>query len=119
MNGFKKRTQETDYLSLSAVDEDFVIINQYIKYLKYGFSRTTDIVNELIRIGDLDRNSGINIVLKYDGYIPIQQVKRFSSFISVSEQEVWRVINQNVNKNLFKIVDGLPVPKFSVGKNID
>ena len=34
---------------------------------KYGFGRATDYVNEMIRLGDLTREEGIEIVTKYDG----------------------------------------------------
>lgn len=115
MNGFTRRGTSTDYLSLSAVDEDFVIINQYIKYLKYGFSRTTDIVNELIRLGDMERDRAIKIVNEFDGYVPNHEVKRFSSFISIEEKVVWDVIQSYVNRDLFTVVGKDVKPKFQVG----
>ena len=37
-----------------------------IKYYKYGFGRTSDYVNEEIRIGRISREEGIKLVEKYD-----------------------------------------------------
>ena len=34
---------------MSALDEDWVTLNQMIKYYKYGFGRVSDSVNEQIR----------------------------------------------------------------------
>ena len=68
--GFSPRKEElVDLLNISAVDEDFVLINQYIKYLKYGFGRTTDILNEFIRDGIIGRKEAIELAKKYDIYM--------------------------------------------------
>lgn len=115
-NGFTKRKDETDYLSLSAVDEDFVIINQYIKYLKYGFSRTTDIVNEMIRSNELTREQAIKLVDKHDGYIPDKELTRFSRYIDVDSDKIWKHLMSLANSELFEKSSKIPIPKFKVGQ---
>ena len=111
-NGFSSRSEPTaDYLNISAVDEDFVLINQYIKYLKYGFGRTTDILNELIRESIISKSEALSLLSKYEPYIPTGEVKRFSRFISIEESRVWIEINKNINSDLFEIHQGHPVPK--------
>ena len=39
-----------DLYGTTALDEDWVTLNQMIKYYKYGFGRASDYVNEEIRI---------------------------------------------------------------------
>jgi N-acetyl sugar amidotransferase len=39
----------------SMLDEDFINVNMFIRYLKFGFGRTSDIVNEEIRYGRMTR----------------------------------------------------------------
>ena len=56
-----------DPYGLTSLDEDWVILNQMIKYYKFGFGRTTDYVNEEIRLGRMSRDEGIALVEQYDG----------------------------------------------------
>jgi len=60
-----------------ALDEDFVVVNQYLKYLKYGFGRVTDEVNEEIRYGRMERSKAIQLVKKLDGQCKPKFIKRF------------------------------------------
>ena len=102
--GFTPRKNSVvDYLNISAVDEDFVLINQYIKYLKFGFGRTTDIVNELIREGVVTRTEGLELVKEYEPYLPKKEIQRFSKFIDTDEELVWTNIYKNMNQELFEL----------------
>tara|TARA_A100001391_G_scaffold125291_1_gene85463 strand:+ start:9579 stop:10496 length:918 start_codon:yes stop_codon:yes gene_type:complete len=112
LNGFSARYEtNADYLNISAVDEDFVLINQYIKYLKFGFGRTTDILNELIRDNILTRSEALELLTEYEPYIPESEVERFARFISVKETRVWTEIYNNINSDLFEFHQGHPVAK--------
>ena len=51
-----------DIRGVFSLDEDWVIINQMIKYYKYGFGRITDYINEDIRNNIIERRDAINIV---------------------------------------------------------
>ena len=67
LHGLKIRTdtvENTGDLMASALDEDWVTLNQQIKYYKYGFGRVTDYVNDFIRTGEMTREEGISIVEK-------------------------------------------------------
>ena len=88
-----------------------MLINQYIKYLKYGFGRTTDILNEFIRDGIIGRNEAIELAKKYDSYEPKKEISRFASFIGVEEQAVWDELFKNVNQEIFEIKNKYVYPK--------
>ncbi|WP_341364844.1 hypothetical protein P8T57_05580 [Thalassospira sp. SN3W] len=112
LSGFGARNEtEADYLNISAVDEDFVLINQYIKYLKFGFGRTTDILNEMIRNNTISRKYALELLPKHEPYIPISEIRRFAKFIGVDEHSVWVEILKNTNNDLFFTQDSRPVAK--------
>jgi hypothetical protein len=120
LNGLESRTESalksSDLLGLTSVDEDWVILNQMIKYYKYGFGRATDYVNEWIRRGKVTRDEAILIVEKYDGACSDENILAFCDFISITKNEFWDVVNFNTNKNLFDLDFGKrPTKKFSVG----
>jgi len=92
-----------DLLGVSALDEDWVTLNQMIKYYKFGFGKVTDYVNEDIRAGRLTRDDAISIVNKYDGACSDNYIKSFCDYIGISTEYFWECVLDNVNKDLFKV----------------
>ena len=64
-----------DLFNVSSLDEDWVTLNQMIKYYKYGFGRASDYVNELIRLQKISRDEGIKLVKQYDGKCSAEYIK--------------------------------------------
>ena len=90
-----------------------------IKYLKFGFGRATDYVNEEIRIGRISREEGIKIVEEYDGCCSNQYINSFCEYINITEQEFWKQVKENMNHDLFEIsANGQINRKYKVGLGI-
>lgn len=105
-----------DPFGITSLDEDWVALNQMIKYLKFGFGRVSDYVNEDIRNGRITRDEGILLNEKYDGTCSAAHIASFCRFIGISEQEFWVQVDKAVNLNLFgRVRLGEYVPKFKVG----
>ncbi len=122
LNGLESRNESAlesaDLIGLTSLDEDWVHLNQMIKYYKYGFGRATDYVNEWIRSGRLSRSEAISIVEKYDGACSDEHIISFCEFLSISKSQFWEVVNRNINQELFSIQgEGRPTRKFRVGSN--
>lgn len=123
LDGLKIRTDEfkntSDLYGVFALDEDWITFNQVIKYYKFGFGRTSDYVNEEIRIGRITREEGIKLVEKYDAVFSQKYVKDFCKYIRISEKKFWQQVKKNVNRKLFKINSkGKIIPKFKVGNGL-
>ncbi len=96
--------------------ESHQIVNQMIKYLKFGFGYITDEVCYLIREGKMTRQEGIELVNKYDGNCGPQYLKEFCDYLEITEKEFWSIADKFVNKDLFeKDNSGKWIPKFKVG----
>lgn len=105
-----------DTYGVTSLDEDWVGMNQMIKYLKFGFGRMTDYVNEDIRLGRITREQGIEMVKRYDGTVGEKYIASFCKYIDISVDQFWDVVNKNVNPNLFyKGTNGQWVRKYEVG----
>jgi N-acetyl sugar amidotransferase len=105
-----------DPLGITSLDEDWVTLNQMIKYLKYGFGRIADYVNEDIRNGKMTREEGIELNKKYDGTCSPEYIKSFSNYIGITVDEFWEQVDKSVNLDLFtKQGVGKYLPKFEVG----
>ena len=109
-----------DITQVSSLDEDWVTLNQMIKYYKFGFGRVTDYVNESIRNNDMTREKGIDLCEKYDGSCNPSYVTSFCEYIGISIEDFWLNVKESVNKNLFEISSsGKIIRKFKVGLGID
>lgn len=120
--GLSKRThtvdRTADLYGITALDEDFTPINQYIKYLKFGFGRITDYVNEDIRNARCSRNDGIKIIEKFDNVIDPKYVEDYCNYLEISFDFFYDTIHSIVNKDLFEIRGDEIIPKFKVGKGL-
>jgi N-acetyl sugar amidotransferase len=105
-----------DPFGITSLDEDWVTLNQMIKYLKYGFGRIADYVNEDIRNGRMTREEGIELNKKFDGSCSPEYIKSFSNYIGITVDEFWEQVDKSVNLELFtKHGKGKYLPKFEVG----
>jgi len=125
LNGLNIRDEKPwergDLENVSNLDEDWVSLNQMIKYLKYGFGKVSENVSEDIRNKRLTRDQGIELIKKYDGKCSSKYIKSFSDFINITVDEFWLQVDKSVNSNLFrkKNTIGEYEPLFEVGKGLN
>ena len=106
-------------LSLNQHNEDWVTLNQMIKYYKFGFGKTTDFVNEEIRFGKITREQGIELIKKYDACCSDEYIASFCDYIDISVGDFWKQVYASVNRDLFDIKgDGTIAPNFRVGEGL-
>ncbi len=119
-NGLKLRNDSIentgDLEGISALDEDWVTLNQMIRYYKFGYAKVTDYLNEDIRAGRITRDDAIKVAEKYDGSCSYKYIDTFCKYIGISTDKFWDIVHKNVNKKLFSIDNnGKICPKFKVG----
>jgi len=104
-----------------SVDSDMQIVNQMLKYYKFGFGFVTDEVCYDIREGRMSREDGIKLAEQYDGKCDDRYIQEFCEYIGISEEEFWRVTDRWVNKKLFEkdASVGKWEPKFKVGEDFE
>ena len=108
-----------DPLGITSLDEDWVTLNQMIKYYKYGFGRISDYVNEDIRNKRMTREEGILLNKKFDGTCSPKYIKSFCDYIQITEETFWKEVDKSVNTRLFEKKGlGKYTPKFEVGKGL-
>lgn len=81
-------------------------IHDYFKYLKFGFSRATDIACLHVRRGRLSRNDAIRIVNKHDGKFPLKYLgkplNKILEPLGIDVDEFIRICDRFTNKKIFK-----------------
>lgn len=105
-----------DLYGLTSLDEDWVTLNQMIKYYKFGFGRVTDYANEEIRHGRMTREEAIELVSKHDDACSDEYIESFCEYIDITTDFFWEQVHRSVNKDLFDIDEnGKITRKFEVG----
>jgi N-acetyl sugar amidotransferase len=105
-----------DLLGVTSLDEDWVTLNQMIKYYKFGFGRVTDYVNEEIRLGRISREEGISLVERYDDACSDRYIRDFSEYIGITVDDFWKQVHASVNPKLFRLgPSGRIERRFKVG----
>lgn len=109
------------YRLTCTLDTDLAVANQMIKYYKFGFGFTTDLVCYDIREGLLSREDAKWLVNEYDGRCSEEYLKKYCEYIDISVEEFWRVMEEKfINKQLFYKDDhGKWLPKFKVGIDLE
>lgn len=85
-----------------ALDDDFVAVNQMIKYLKFGFGKATEELCEAIRLGMISRSEAINLQKKIDGKCNDKYIKNFCNYLDIDQDFFWEVVDRFVNKSVFE-----------------
>lgn len=91
-----------DNYGFEALDDDFVVVNQMLKYFKFGFGKVTDQASEAIRLGMMTRDEAIELVKKYDGKCAVRFIKRFCDYLQITEEEFWRTAESFRNKEIWE-----------------
>ncbi len=97
-----------------ALDDDFVIINQMLKYLKFGFGKATQEVGVAIRSGRINREEGKKIVQTYDGSYHQKYLDALCDYLQITEDKFWEIIDPFINKEIFEKKDGKWIMKEDV-----
>jgi len=120
VNGLEVRKDKVentgDLRGVTSLDEDWVTLNQMIKYYKFGFGRVTDYCNEEIRLGRITRDQGIALAETYDDSCSDEYIAQFSDYIGIKVDQFWEQVRRSVNRDLFDVKsDGRIERKFKVG----
>lgn len=107
----------------TSVDGDFLLVNQWLKYLKFGFGYETDWQCYLIREMGQSRDEAIDAVKRLDHKINEKYIEDFCKYIGISTIQFYSYVADSiVNKDLFSVDVGILAafgphltPKFEVG----
>ena len=98
------------------IDSLGYLINQYLKYPKYGQSSATEMASRWIRYGMKTREEMISFVKENDKKLDQGIVDKFCDFTHMSKKEFWQIMDKWYNIDLFEQDDdGIWHEKFEVG----
>ena len=113
---YKREGTIEDYNSIDSIT---YLINEFLKYPKFGHSSATQISSRWIRAGLTTRDEMIPYVKKYDKILDQGIVERFCEFTKITPREFWKIMDKWYNSKLFEQDnDGVWHEKFEVGTGL-
>ena len=84
---------EGTYSKYASLDDKADGFHYYLKYIKFGFGRTTDDASHEIRDGHISREEGMALVKKYDGEFPKKYYQEFKSYLGINDDEFNEIVD--------------------------
>jgi N-acetyl sugar amidotransferase len=87
-----ERTEGT-YSKYSSIDDKMDGFHYYLRYIKFGLGRCMEDAAHEIRDGHITRDEGIALMNKYEGEFPKKYFKDFLSYLDISEDMFWEIVD--------------------------
>ena len=78
--------RDRTFVQYAKTDDHANDVHDYLKYLKFGYGRTTDDASTEIRHGRMTREEGIELVRRYDAVRP-RTLDTYLKFLGITEEE--------------------------------
>ncbi|MDH3324014.1 MAG: N-acetyl sugar amidotransferase [Candidatus Peregrinibacteria bacterium] len=85
------------------VDTIGYLINQYCKFVKFGFSTQTELCSDAIRNGKISREIGMMMVNKYDWKLDEIMLDDFCKSIKITRFDFFETIKKFINEEVLEI----------------
>ena len=102
-HGFQARAvgPKTGYYNYADIDDDFISIHHYLKWHKFGITRSFDNLSLEIRNGRIRRDEAIQIIRDRGDETPYDDIAKFCDFIGISTTYFFEMIEQFRNLNIW------------------
>ncbi len=102
-HGFKVRKEgpKTGYYDYADIDDDFISIHHYLKWYKFGFTRSFDNLSLEIRNGRIAREEAIRILEQRGDETPYDDIAKFCNFVGITQEHFFEVIERFRNPDVW------------------
>ena len=94
------------YYEFADLDDDFISVHHYLKWYKFGFTRSFDNLSLEIRFGRLTRQQAIELLSKRGDETPYADIEKFCQFLGITSQHFFKLIEKFRNPNIWKKKNG-------------
>lgn len=101
-SGFQAATNpKVGYYSFADIDDDFISIHHWLKWYKFGFTRTFDNLSLEIRNNRITRNEALDILKALGDETPVKDIEAFCKFCKISTARFYAIAERFRNKNIW------------------
>jgi len=102
-HGFQSREEgpRTGYWNYADLDDDFISLHHFLKWHKFGMTRTWDNLSVEIRNGRLTRDEAISVLRARGDETPHEDIEKFCAFAGITKAHFFDVIERYRNPQLW------------------
>jgi hypothetical protein len=91
-HGFTRDTEaRTGYYNYADIDDDFISLHHWLKWFKFGFTRTFDNLSIEIRNGRMTRDAAIEILRERGDETPHADIAKFCSWLGITHERFFEI----------------------------
>ena len=94
---------KTGFYKFADIDDEFLItVHHWMKWYKFGFTRTWDNLSIEIRNKRINRLEAIEIISKIGPEVPTKEINSFIKFLEISKIDFENIVSNFRNTNIWK-----------------
>ena len=107
--GFKVREAgpKVGYYNYADIDCDFISIHHWLKWYKFGFTRTMDNLSLEIRNGRLTRDEALEILKDGKDETPYEDIEIFCMFVGITEERFYLICEKFRDERIWSHENGV------------
>ncbi len=107
--GFKYDTKfkKIGFYEFADLDDNLISIHHWLKWFKFGFTRTFDNLAIEIRNKRLNRVKAIEIIKRMGNETPLRDIKSFCNFTNIKKNRFNEIVEMHRNLKIWKKIDGV------------
>lgn len=102
MNAEHEWQREGNIENYNQIDSMGYLVNQWIKYPKFGNAGTTDMAARYVRAGLMTRAEALKLVKERDYKLDQKMLEDFCQFVGITKKRFWEIADQWYNQDLFE-----------------
>lgn len=103
-HGFRSATDgmpKTGIYDFADIDDDFISIHHFLKWYKFGISRSFDNLSLEIRNGRISRDQAIEIIKEIGNERPIEDIEKFCDFVEITKKCFFEICERFRNRDIW------------------
>ena len=96
----------TGFYEFADVDDDFISLHHWLKWHKFGFTRTFDNLSLEIRNGRMTRDEALVQLRKRGDETPHEDIEKFCAWLGITRAHFMEIVETFRNKDIWKQKDG-------------
>lgn len=103
---FAKGDLKTGSWEFADIDCDFISLHHFIKWYKFGITRSFDNLSVQIRYGMISRDEAVETIRQQGLQVPEQDIRKFCEFQGLPESWFWDIAESFRNQEIWQFQDG-------------
>ncbi len=98
---------EGTYSKYASLDDQMDGFHFYLAFIKFGIGRATSDAAHEVRDSHITREEGAALVKQFDGEFPRRWFKEFLSYLDITEERFWDVVDRYRQPHVWKQENGI------------